>query len=220
MCLACYPTTTLPTTLAPAPPPAAPPPAPVRSVRFSVPNAYESWSCYPSNQLQLIPPPPIVIPKPAAAPSKPSKAASEKAAPSILPSDKGDSAKEKKKPRPSAPPSLKAGATFVYPRKNTYVHLIKETKVWEEGKGKGGWSFKIHRVPVSLSVGEFVEAFMGEEAGGWSVTEVVELGDGEWDKGTSVKFGDGKAKETMGSFGWNERRGSDLPPVWLVLHKD
>lgn len=54
--------------------------------------------------------------------------------------------------------------------------------MWEEGKGKGGWSFKIHRVPVSLSVGEFVEAFMGEEAGGWSVTEVVELGDGEWDK--------------------------------------
>ncbi|KAF4551428.1 Hypothetical protein D9617_13g099270 [Elsinoe fawcettii] len=201
MCLACYPVT--------APPALTSPAAPIRSVRFTVPNAYEDWSCYLSNQLQVMPPPPIVIPNPTS--SKP-------AASAPAPEAAKDAPPPPKKTRPSKPPSLKAGATYVYPKRNTYVHLIRETKVWEEGRGKGGWGFKIHQVPISLSVGEFGEAML-ETIEGWEVTEVVELGDGEWSKGTNVKLGDDRAKGTMGSFGWNERRGKELPPVWLVMHK-
>ncbi|KAG8629227.1 hypothetical protein KVT40_003092 [Elsinoe batatas] len=206
MCQACYPAAVLPPT------------TPIKSVRFTPTNAYEayscyptanqeSYSCYPSNQLQLIPPPPIVIRKPKPAPAPP-----KDDAPTPPPS---------KKRKPSAPPSLKAGATFIYPKNNTYVHLIRETKVWENGNGKKDWGFKIHRVPVVLSVGEFGEAVLGEEekVGEWEITEVEELGDGGWSKGTNIKLGDDKAKGTMGSFGWNERRGKELGPVWLVLHK-
>ncbi|PNS16099.1 GrpE, mitochondrial [Sphaceloma murrayae] len=212
MCLACYPTTTTPI------PPAAPP---VRSVRFSVPTGYEAWSCYPSNQLQLIPPPPIVVAKPSPGKEEaPKPAAPKEEEEEEDPAAVAEPEKKVPKPTPSKPPSLKAGATFVYPRRNTYVHLIKTTKVWEAGKGKAGWGFKIHRVPVSLSVVEFGEAVLGDGAAEWVVTEVVELGDGEWSKGTSFKFGDDKAKGTMRSFGWNERRGGELPPVWLVVHTD
>ncbi|KAF2228017.1 hypothetical protein BDZ85DRAFT_315513 [Elsinoe ampelina] len=215
MCQACYPTAILP------------PPQPIKSVRFTPTNAYEayscyptanpeSYSCYPSNQLQLIPPPPIVIRKPTG--PKPLEAPAPPAAPKET---KPAGPPPAKKAKISAPPSLKAGATFIYPRNNTYVHLIRETKVWEDGDGKKDWGFKIHRVPVVLSVVEFGEAVLGEEekVGEWEVTEVEELGDGEWSKGTNIKLGDDKAKGTMGSFGWNERRGKELGPVWLVLHK-
>ncbi|KAF2151166.1 hypothetical protein K461DRAFT_258171 [Myriangium duriaei CBS 260.36] len=131
--------------------------------------------------------------------------------------------KKKKKCKSVAPPGLVAGAAYVFPRKHTYVHIIRNVKVWEPGTGSK-WGFKIHRVPTSLSVGEFLEAMCGgdgDAAKGACATEVVELGDGAWSKGLSVEYGSDKAGATMASLGWNEKRGGDnsLPPVWLVLHK-
>ncbi|GAM82037.1 hypothetical protein ANO11243_000160 [Dothideomycetidae sp. 11243] len=173
MCLACYPQGAVPkTTTAPAPVPAPAPPA--SALRFAVPG--QGWSCFPSGQMggmQMIPPPPIVIKKPAKPAAEP--------APAVV---KADEKPKKKKARPSAPPSLMNGAAYVFPRKHTYVHVIRDVKVWD-GKVGDNWGFKIHRVPTSLSVGEFLDAMSGgeeEATKGLACTEVIEIGDGKWDK--------------------------------------
>lgn len=167
MCLACYNIGTVPE--------ATVPPIPAAPLNFNL--ADYGWTCYPSGQLQVIPPPPIIAPK---AP-KATVAIAAKA-------EKPPKKKVKTKSLPSSPPELKVGATYVFPKKHTYVHAIRDVKVWESDAGSD-WSFTIHRVPTSLTVGEFLDAMMGDDAEGSSCTEVVELGDGEWSKVSILSSG-------------------------------
>lgn len=38
-------------------------------------------------------------------------------------------------------------------------------------------------------------------------------------KGTTIKYTTDKAEGNLESMGWNARRGKEMPPVWLVVHK-
>lgn len=72
----------------------------------------------------------------------------------------------------------------MYPKHHTQIHVIRGTKVWESGKG-GNPRFSINKVGTGISIGELVELLRGveaEECKGWVLTEVRELGDGEWEK--------------------------------------
>ena len=51
------------------------------------------------------------------------------------------------------------------------------------------------------------------------MTEVHEQGVGKWAKGTTVGYGEERAKSSLASMGWTSKRGEGLPPVWLVVHK-
>lgn len=168
MCLACYNIGAVGHTTVP--------PIPTAPVSTGFNFAEYGWTCYPSGQLQVIPPPPIVAKKP----SKPAPAIADKPTEEKPPKKKAKTFK----PSPSSPPELKAGASYVFPKKHTYVHAIRNVKVWEAGAGTD-WSFKIHRVPTSLTVNEFLDAMMDKEAEGSACTEVVELGDGDWSKVSS-----------------------------------
>lgn len=55
---------------------------------------------------------------------------------------------------------------------------------------------------------------------GWAVTEWTEAGDGKYLKGSTFIFEDEKAKNTtLKAVGWTEKRGRELPPVVLQLHR-
>lgn len=64
-----------------------------------------------------------------------------------------------------------------------------------------------------------MEQLLGKEAVGWALTEVHEVGDGKWCKGGTVVSGDAKAGEGVKGLGWNEKRGGEREPVWVVLHE-
>jgi len=81
---------------------------------------------------------------------------------------------------PAAPPGMVSGASYVFPLKHTYVHVIMGTKVWEPNHGK--FNFKMKRVPTSLSIKEFLDAITCGGGSGMACTEVVELGGGCWSK--------------------------------------
>lgn len=81
-------------------------------------------------------------------------------------------------------PALKVGATYLYPKRHTYLHVIRNIKVWAGNCG-AGWTFKMARVGTCVPVFELIEIMLGKEGDackGWKVTEVIEAGDGKWSK--------------------------------------
>jgi hypothetical protein len=55
---------------------------------------------------------------------------------------------------------------------------------------------------------------------GWGVTEWTEKGAGVWTKGSTFRYGEEKSKLwPCSAVGWSSKRGAELPPVVLQLHK-
>ena len=90
----------------------------------------------------------------------------------------------KPKPSTNASPGLHNSARVLLPKRTTYIHVIRQVKVWQPRK-TSNFTFVVYKVATSLSVGELIELLLDKEGNGckgWRVTEVVELGDGEWSK--------------------------------------
>ncbi|CAK4026125.1 Hypothetical predicted protein [Lecanosticta acicola] len=197
---------------------------------------------YPGAPVAAYPPPPP--PKPASAkksdPPAPPKPKIEKCIlelKSVAPgeSNTGGGSKSAKssdhnKPNSNAcgpPPSLRPGMNYMFSKEHTMLHIFnKASKGIFEGKYKGlQLPFKIFKVSTSFTVRDVIEKVVGKSGGGegeckgWAATEVVEVGCGEWFKGTTIEYDSDKAKGTLGSMGWGPKRGKALPPVWLVVHK-
>ncbi|KXT00850.1 hypothetical protein AC578_966 [Pseudocercospora eumusae] len=184
--------------------------APVHQIAYQAPPPPPAY-CFPPGQpvLAAAPPPP---PKPSSlAPSHCSK--------------KSDS-----KPPPAsdyAPPSLRPGINYLFasPNNHTILHIFsKAAPIWEEKYHGQNLNFKMFKVATSFRVKTVIERILKkteeqEECKDWAVTEVVEGGCGVWRKGTTIKYEDDKAQGELVSMGWNEKRGGELPPVWLVVHK-
>lgn len=52
-----------------------------------------------------------------------------------------------------------------------------------------------------------------------ALTEMVETGSGTFKESLSIGYTSDAAKQPISRIGWTEKRGSTLPPVWLVLHE-
>lgn len=90
---------------------------------------------------------------------------------------------EPKKKDPNANPADREGMNYLYPKHHATVHFIKEKKVWE--KADTNFQVKIWTVPTVVSVRDIIEKLLGkegEDCKGWALTEVNELGDGEFSK--------------------------------------
>ena len=77
----------------------------------------------------------------------------------------------------------KPAAKYLKSKHNTLLHVIRDVKVWENGSS--GWDFKINKASISLTVNEVIELVLGKEGDdckGFCVTEVTEIGDGEFSK--------------------------------------
>jgi hypothetical protein len=109
---------------------------------------------------------------------------------------------------------------YIYPKKSTCIHVICKVKVWESADKN--FKCKTFHVGTTMTISELIEHMMGKEGDackGWALTEVTEKGDGTFDKGTTVEFGNDKAGGTLAAVGWTDKNGGERPPVWLVLHK-
>lgn len=114
----------------------------------------------------------------------------------------------------------RAGTNYLFPTKHTTLHVIQwdgPGAFWERKDGAGEWKFSIQTVPCNMSVKDVIESLGGKDD--MALTEVVELGGDKWSKGSTIKFKDGKADKGITAWGWGEKRGVELPPVWVVLHK-
>ncbi|KAI5210082.1 hypothetical protein E4T39_00648 [Aureobasidium subglaciale] len=142
-------------------------------------------------------------------------------APSATPSDKTTASQKAARVKAiTAPTPPLPGMKYIYPKQNTCIHVILRCKVWEQCEKD--FVCKTFQVPCVLSINELIEQLIGREGEvckGWALTEVMEKGDGCFEKGSSVEFGGDKAGGTLKAVGWSGKNWRERPPVWVVLHQ-
>jgi len=81
-------------------------------------------------------------------------------------------------------------------------------------------SFEMWQFPASDNVGEFL-THIGGNKDRYRVTEVRELGNGEWDRGLTVKWADELGRDRrLEAVGWGVKAGMhNGKPVFVVLWK-
>jgi hypothetical protein len=77
--------------------------------------------------------------------------------------------------------------------------------------------FTPYHVPL-LFTGKTLMTQVGNGEG-WQMTEVHEQGDGVWTVGTTIKWSDDRAKETLDKYGWRDAGSARRGPVWVFVHK-
>lgn len=121
------------------------------------------------------------------------------------------------------------GVGMIFNPKQTRLHIFRKTDMepWKDGAKKGVvvpamkmGGFNIWEADVNWTVKQLMEN-LGKGDDAWAVTEVTEAGNGRWYKGSTIKYKDERADETLSKQGWTEKRGMAYgqTPVWLVLHK-
>ncbi|KAF2863039.1 hypothetical protein K470DRAFT_155853 [Piedraia hortae CBS 480.64] len=125
----------------------------------------------------------------------------------------------------NAPPELSTGMNYMFSRKYTTIHVFKmAAQVWKPKYAGETMPFKAFTVPTHMTVKALIENVRGVDPGEasrckkWALTEAIEGGRGTWHKGTTIEYTDDKAASTLDSLGWNDKRGDQLPPVWVVVH--
>ncbi|OQN99708.1 hypothetical protein B0A48_14478 [Cryoendolithus antarcticus] len=100
----------------------------------------------------------------------------------------------------NTPPSVGPGGNYMYPPQHTKLHIFnKAAKVWDVKYATQKLKFKIFTASTLLTP--------------------AMVGNGRWAKGTTIAYTEPRAKDSLASMGWIARRGDDLPPVWLTVHK-
>ncbi|KAI7226547.1 hypothetical protein KC343_g7916 [Hortaea werneckii] len=142
--------------------------------------------------------------------------------------------KKKKLINTYLPPKIPVGTNFWFAAEFTKLHIFnKGVKIWEERWRGDRKAFKAFTVDIHWPVRSIIERTRNQNHAettaeqqqaasackGWAVTEVIEVGDNTFFKGTTVAYGSDKAKVSLASMGWNGKRGKSLPPVWLTVHK-
>ncbi|KAI6824443.1 hypothetical protein KC332_g8892 [Hortaea werneckii] len=140
--------------------------------------------------------------------------------------------KKKKVINTYLPPKIPVGTNFWFAAEFTQLHIFnKGVKIWEERWRGDRKAFKAFTVDIHWPVRSIIERTryhnnaettteqQAAACNGWAVTEVIEVGDNTFFKGTTVAYGSDKAKVSLASMGWNGKRGKSLPPVWLTVHK-
>ncbi|KAL1616585.1 hypothetical protein SLS54_008320 [Diplodia seriata] len=144
-------------------------------------------------------------------------------------SDGDGAANPKTLPRRPGAQGGRAGVGIIYNPKQTRLHVFRKTDIgpWKDGARRGVvvparrmGGFNIWDADVGWSVKQLLE-HLGKGDDAWAVSEVTEAGNGRWYKGSTIKYKDERAAETLSKQGWTERRGKGggQAPVWLVLHK-
>ncbi|GAB1735343.1 hypothetical protein NU219Hw_g2981t1 [Hortaea werneckii] len=130
------------------------------------------------------------------------------------------------------PPQIPPGTNFWFAAELTQLNIFnKGVRIWEERWRRDRKAFKAFTVDVHWPVRTIIERTRNHSTtdettttaaavcSGWAVTEVIEVGDNTFLKGTTVAYGSDKATVSLASMGWNGKRGKSLPPVWLTVHK-
>ncbi|GME42965.1 hypothetical protein GTA08_BOTSDO10942 [Neofusicoccum parvum] len=124
---------------------------------------------------------------------------------------------------------VRRGIRMVHNPKQTRLHIFKKTDLldaagWKDGTKKARrlsvGSFSIWEADPNWTVAQLMD-YLGKGDDKWAVTELSEAGNGRWYKGSTFKYADERAKETLSKQGWTERRGkpNGQSPVWLAMHK-
>ena len=116
---------------------------------------------------------------------------------------------------------------YIFSKKQCTFNIIEgPTKPWEEPGCE--IKFRQTRADVRMSLEEFIEqAGVDERAGPRAkkaekgIVEIIENGDGTWQKGVQITLGDPDAtlEQSLADVGWDECRGEAGfgKPVWLVF---
>ncbi|TKA77534.1 hypothetical protein B0A55_02262 [Friedmanniomyces simplex] len=115
----------------------------------------------------------------------------------------------------------------MFPLETLTLHIFNPAaKIWLPRYKHRALAFKIFHANTQKTVRQMIEYVKGakasegpEKCAGWAATECIEVGDGTFLKGTTIEYTSDKAKSTFEECGWNGRRGRDLPPVWIAVHK-
>ncbi|KAK3113318.1 hypothetical protein LTR53_009493 [Teratosphaeriaceae sp. CCFEE 6253] len=125
------------------------------------------------------------------------------------------------------PPPLMPGASYMFPSAHLTLHIFKRgSKLWLPKYRGQRLEFKIFVADTQKTVRQMMEHVIGANAGegeakckGWAATEMIEQGGGAFINGTTIEYATDRAKSSFEACGWTSRRGEDLPPVWIAIHK-
>jgi hypothetical protein len=110
----------------------------------------------------------------------------------------------------------RVGTTYLHAPEHIYANVIVSGFTIDPPRSSN-MRFTPFSVPL-LFTGKtlMMQAGHGE---GWQMTEVHEQGGGAWTVGTTIKFSDDKAKETLDKYGWKDAGHERKPPIWLFMQR-
>ncbi|KAF2402552.1 hypothetical protein EJ06DRAFT_345359 [Trichodelitschia bisporula] len=114
---------------------------------------------------------------------------------------------------------LRSGVGLLFSGKTCQIHVIKGRNVEEIVHGVT-FNFEVHKADATMKVRTLMEQ-LGAIGPGWAITQVFEMGEGEWQKGGTMQWEEeAKTAQSLEMLGWEgagvER---DLEPIWVVLHR-
>ena len=109
------------------------------------------------------------------------------------------------------------GAGLILPKKLCTFHVVRGKRM-PFAYHKLRFEFDVYHSPVSMSVREFIEQLGSLGKAPWvigrsedwlsvGVVECLEQGSGEWQRGSTILWGDERAEGTLAECGWDEQRG-------------
>lgn len=117
---------------------------------------------------------------------------------------------------------LEAGYNYFFSEKNTKLNiLLCKTAPWNMPY-RAKIPFHLVQVPTNTTIAELLKGLgaTGPDKKKNKVFEIQEGGNGKWYKGQSFSEDDDDAVKTLEQVGWNHKRGSSQPPVWLWIVKE
>jgi hypothetical protein len=108
------------------------------------------------------------------------------------------------------------GTGYLFTGAHLTLHVITEYTPNQVLRAKeAGFPFIAYTCAAQATVKSVIAAFKG--AAGTSMTQLFEVGDGQFIKGTTIKTGDEKAKDTLEKLGWAGAGDKVIAPIWIVV---
>lgn len=115
------------------------------------------------------------------------------------------------------PPPRRRGIQYLYPLKHTFIHVVNASRFPEPWNNPGKcFKYEIYQVSCGVSIPGLVKLLGGGKED--VITEFVEKGDGEWEKGMTYDQAGLRGDESVSFFGWGEKRGTEQNPVCIQMH--
>jgi hypothetical protein len=126
--------------------------------------------------------------------------------------------------------SWRPGINVLPPTATTHIQVYwRSEKAWEGPHtctDEERAHFQFFAVDVEKTVSQLIEQLVvarngaGAKAADWALSEWSETGNGRFHKGSTFKHGEEKSNiNTLNAVGWTARRGNQLPPVTIQMHK-
>jgi hypothetical protein len=132
--------------------------------------------------------------------------------------DSDDNKNEDEAPEPPGelPGGVASGAGYLFTGVHLTLNVVTEYTPNQVLRAKAaGFPFMTYTCAAQATVKSVIAAIKG--AAGMSMTQLFEVGDGQFIKGTTIKKGEDRAGDTLEKLGWADAGNKVKAPIWVVI---